>query len=76
MISARKPAFADIFPPFLAGLPDGGLIMCHPGFVDAELQRLDSLTDQREREFAYFNSEDFTRASGGARRRAGFARED
>jgi predicted glycoside hydrolase/deacetylase ChbG (UPF0249 family) len=57
-----KTAFADIFPPFLAGLPDNGLIMCHPGFVDAELQRLDSLTDQREREFVYFNSEDFTRA--------------
>jgi hypothetical protein len=58
----RKTAFADTFPRFLAGLPDHGLIMCHPGFVDAELQRLDSLTDQREREFAYFNSEDFTRA--------------
>jgi hypothetical protein len=29
-----KTAFPDIFPRFLAGLPDGGLIMCHPGFVD------------------------------------------
>ncbi|MGH6664246.1 MAG: ChbG/HpnK family deacetylase [Pseudolabrys sp.] len=56
-----KPAFAAIFPRFLAGLPDGGLIMCHPGFVDAELERLDSLTHQREREFAYFNSEEFQR---------------
>jgi predicted glycoside hydrolase/deacetylase ChbG (UPF0249 family) len=42
-------------------LPDGGLIMCHPGFVDAELQRLDSLTTLREREFAYFNSDEFPR---------------
>ena len=54
-----KPDFAALFPRFLAGLPDGGLIMCHPGFVDAELKRLDTLTRQREREFAYFNSEDF-----------------
>lgn len=56
-----KPVFATIFPRFLAGLPDGGLIMCHPGFVDSELKRLDPLTDQREREFAYFSSDDFPR---------------
>jgi hypothetical protein len=54
--------FAAIFPRFLAGLPDGGLIMCHPGFVDAELKRLDPLTDQRTKELAYFNSDDFPRA--------------
>ena len=35
--------------------------MCHPGFVDAELKRLDPLTHQREREFAFFNSENFPR---------------
>ena len=56
-----KPVFATIFPRFLAGLPDGGLIMCHPGFVNSELKRLDPLTDQREREFAYFSSDDFPR---------------
>lgn len=56
-----KPVFATIFPRFLAGLPDGGLIMCHPGFVDSELKRLDPLTDQREREFTYFSSDDFQR---------------
>ena len=33
--------------------------MCHPGFVDAELKRLDSLTTLREHEFAYFNSDTF-----------------
>jgi hypothetical protein len=54
-----KADFARIFPRFLAGLPDGGLIMCHPGLVDAELERLDSLTTLREREFAYFNSDAF-----------------
>jgi chitin disaccharide deacetylase len=53
--------FARIFPRFLKGLPDGGLIMCHPGFVDAELERLDSLTRLREHEFAFFNSDAFPR---------------
>ena len=33
--------------------------MCHPGFVDAELERLDSLTTLREHEFAFFNSDAF-----------------
>jgi len=51
--------FAEIFPRFLSGLPDGGLIMCHPGFVDAELKALDTLTTLREREFAFFNSDAF-----------------
>jgi chitin disaccharide deacetylase len=54
-----KAKFAKIFPRFLTGLPDGGLIMCHPGFVDAELRRLDTLTDLREREFEFFNCNDF-----------------
>ena len=26
---------------FLDGLPDGGLVMCHPGFVDDTLVSLD-----------------------------------
>jgi predicted glycoside hydrolase/deacetylase ChbG (UPF0249 family) len=51
--------FATIFPRFLSGLPDGGLIMCHPGFVDGELEGLDSLTAPREQEFAYFSSDAF-----------------
>ena len=42
------------FPGFLNGLPEGGLVMCHPGHVDAELERLDPLTTLREREYAYF----------------------
>lgn len=56
---SAKADYAAIFPQFLAGLPEGGLIMCHPGFVDAELKRLDSLTILREHEFAYFNSDTF-----------------
>lgn len=51
--------FAALFPRFLDNLPDGGLVMCHPGFVDAELQRLDPLTTLREREYAFFAGDDF-----------------
>jgi chitin disaccharide deacetylase len=51
--------FARLFPRFLDRLPDGGLIMCHPGQVDDELKRLDSLTDLRETEYRYFASEAF-----------------
>lgn len=53
--------FAKLFPTFLDGLPDGGLVMCHPGKVDSELRRLDPLTDLREREYDYFLGEDFPR---------------
>jgi predicted glycoside hydrolase/deacetylase ChbG (UPF0249 family) len=52
-----KAQFSKLFPRFLNGLPDGGLIMCHPGFVDAALESLDSLTSLREHEFAFFNSD-------------------
>jgi chitin disaccharide deacetylase len=51
--------YADLFPAFLDGLPDGGLIMCHPGLVDAELARLDPLTARREQEFAYLMGDTF-----------------
>jgi predicted glycoside hydrolase/deacetylase ChbG (UPF0249 family) len=54
--------FDEIFPAFLDGMPEGGLIMCHPGFVDAELERLDPLTTLREREYAYFCSDRFVDA--------------
>lgn len=54
-----KAKFAKIFPRFLNGLPDGGLIMCHPGFVDDALKSLDSLTTLREHEFAFFDSDAF-----------------
>jgi chitin disaccharide deacetylase len=48
--------FAALFASFLQGLPDGGIIMCHPGLVDAELARNDTLTSPREREYAFFQS--------------------
>jgi len=49
--------FASLFPAFLDDLPDGSVIMCHPGKVDPELVRNDALTDLREREYAYFKSD-------------------
>jgi predicted glycoside hydrolase/deacetylase ChbG (UPF0249 family) len=50
---------AELFPQFLDSLPDGSVVMCHPGQVDDELRRLDPLTDLRAREYAYFASDDF-----------------
>lgn len=46
--------YEKLFATFLDNMPDGGLIMCHPGAVDQELLRLDPLTHQREREQAFF----------------------
>jgi predicted glycoside hydrolase/deacetylase ChbG (UPF0249 family) len=51
--------YSELFPRFLRNIPEQGLIMCHPGFVDDMLKRLDPLTDLREREHAYFAGEAF-----------------
>lgn len=58
---ASEPAsdFAQLFPGFLRRLPPGSVVMCHPGFVDAELERLDPLTQLREREYAFFADDAF-----------------
>jgi predicted glycoside hydrolase/deacetylase ChbG (UPF0249 family) len=55
----ERADFAALFPRFLDGLPDGGVAMCHPGFVDDELCRLDPLTALREREYAFFVDDGF-----------------
>jgi predicted glycoside hydrolase/deacetylase ChbG (UPF0249 family) len=51
--------FSRLFPSFLEGLPAGSVVMCHPGFVDDELKRLDPLTSLREREYAFLAGDDF-----------------
>ena len=51
--------FAALFPRFLTAMPEDGLVMCHPGRVDAELERLDPLTVLREREYDYLLGDDF-----------------
>jgi predicted glycoside hydrolase/deacetylase ChbG (UPF0249 family) len=56
---ARKPDFGDLMQHFLAGLPEGSLVMCHPGFVDETLASLDPVTSQREHEHAFLASERF-----------------
>jgi predicted glycoside hydrolase/deacetylase ChbG (UPF0249 family) len=53
--------YAAQFPGFLDRLPNGGVIMCHPGKVDAELKRIDPVTDLRAREYAFFASDAFVR---------------
>ena len=55
----KEPDFAGLFDMFLEGLPEGGLVMCHPGFVDDVLIALDPLTKQREREYEFLASEAF-----------------
>jgi chitin disaccharide deacetylase len=53
------PEFSELFPGFLSKLPAHSVVMCHPGFVDTELTRLDPLTAQREREYAFFAGDSF-----------------
>jgi hypothetical protein len=57
----KRPDFGILMPQFLEGLPDGGLIMCHPGFVDETLVSLDPLTAHREHEHAFLGGDQFPR---------------
>jgi hypothetical protein len=56
---SRQPDFSALMRQFLDGLPEGGLIMCHPGFVDETLVSLDPFTVQREHEYAFLGGEHF-----------------
>jgi predicted glycoside hydrolase/deacetylase ChbG (UPF0249 family) len=51
--------FGALMQGFIEGLPEGGLIMCHPGFVDDILRSLDPVTDVRESEHAFLASDAF-----------------
>jgi predicted glycoside hydrolase/deacetylase ChbG (UPF0249 family) len=53
------PDFAALMNQFLEGLPEDGVVMCHPGIVDETLVSLDPLTTQREREYAFLGGEHF-----------------
>lgn len=53
------PDFTALFTGFLDSLPEGSVVMCHPGFVDDELKALDPLTNLREREHEFFASDAF-----------------
>lgn len=55
-----KPSdFDTLMNGFVRDLPEGGLVMCHPGFVDETLASLDPLTAPREAEHAYLAGEQF-----------------
>lgn len=56
---SRSESFPTLFESFLDGLPDGGVIMCHPGIVDDVLRQCDLLTTSREHEYAYFGGDLF-----------------
>ncbi len=56
---SRSPDFGALMAEFLSGLPEHGVVMCHPGFVDEVLIGLDPLTKVREVEHAYLSGEDF-----------------
>ncbi len=56
---ATQPDFGSLMRRFLRGLPEHGLVMCHPGFVDDVLVSLDPLTTQREHEHAFLGGEHF-----------------
>ena len=56
---SKAPDFGALMAGFLDGLPEGGLVMCHPGFVDDILVSLDPLTGQREREYEFLAGEHF-----------------
>jgi chitin disaccharide deacetylase len=58
---SRQPDFGVLMRRFIDGLPENGVIMCHPGFVDDILVSLDPLTVQREHEHAFLGGEDFPR---------------
>jgi chitin disaccharide deacetylase len=58
---SRQPDFCVLMRQFLDGLPEDGVIMCHPGFVDEILVSLDPLTAQREHEHAFLGGEHFPR---------------
>jgi predicted glycoside hydrolase/deacetylase ChbG (UPF0249 family) len=56
---SKTADFGDKMRGFFEQTPAGGLVMCHPGFVDDTLIGLDPLTHQREREHAFLASDDF-----------------
>ncbi len=56
---SKEPDFGALMRQFLRRMPEGGVVMCHPGFVDDVLVGLDPLTVQREREYEFLSGEQF-----------------
>ena len=49
----NAPPYGELFNGFLAGAGNGLLVMCHPGYCDAELESCECLTSRREDELAF-----------------------
>jgi predicted glycoside hydrolase/deacetylase ChbG (UPF0249 family) len=56
---SKAADFGALMRQFLQGMPEGGVVMCHPGVVDDVLVGLDPLTHQREREYEFLRGEAF-----------------
>lgn len=56
---ANEEPYPQLIARFVRGISRGGLIMCHPGIVDAELCAIDPVTTAREEEFAFLASDAF-----------------
>jgi len=57
----RPGEFGPLFARFIEDMPEGGVVMCHPGHTDEILPARDPLTDQREREFAFLMGDEMPR---------------
>jgi chitin disaccharide deacetylase len=56
---SKQPEFGALMRQFLQGMPEAGVVMCHPGIVDDVLISLDPLTVQREREYEFLRGDRF-----------------
>src|SRR5262249_8631855 len=56
---SRPPGYGALMREFLDGKAEGGVVMCHPGFVDEILIGLDLFAYAREVEHGYLAGDDF-----------------
>jgi predicted glycoside hydrolase/deacetylase ChbG (UPF0249 family) len=63
---SEREDFGALMARWLAAAPDGALIMCHPGHVDAALAGRDRLTAPREAEYRYLSGPEFAAALAAA----------
>jgi predicted glycoside hydrolase/deacetylase ChbG (UPF0249 family) len=56
----ERQSFGALMRGWLTGAQPGLLVMCHPGYPDEELARIDHVTTTRADELAYLSSEEFS----------------
>jgi chitin disaccharide deacetylase len=52
---------SELFQRFIIGARENTLVMCHPGYSDAALAKLDGMVEARDREHAFFMSKAWPR---------------